>query len=197
MTDADAPRGAAPDADASPAALPDAMGTAAAGFALSQLLLAPPERGFLLRMRDSRARKSWPLHDAASERGLAIVAEGFEAQAVREEWDRLSSGFVTAEDPTALYDALGVPAERRAGFPPGHLGLMLTGVAHGVARSAHVCAAGEEAEGARLAEATRALLAPTVAAAAVLQGLDARTAVFRAAPHLVDGFLDAAAALTG
>ena len=93
-----------------------AMGVAAAGFALSQIVLAPPERGFLLRMRDSRARKSWPLQDEASLAGLALVGEGFEARGVHEDFARLFDAFTdaTPAPDAALPDTgVGIELERK------------------------------------------------------------------------------------
>lgn len=181
-----------------------AMGVAAAGFALSQIVLAPPERGFLLRMRDSRARKSWPLQDEASLAGLALVGEGFEARGVHEDFARLfgPGGEVGALLPDAdalvrLYDALGVPAEQRAGVPDGHAGLALMGLAHGVARRAQVLAEGDPAEAQRLRGLTADLLArvrPGVLAAATQAGEGADTTFYRALPLWVSGYLDAVAA---
>lgn len=183
-----------------------AMGVAAAGFALSQVVLAPPERGFLLRMRDSRARRSWPLHDAASEAGLSLVGQGFEAQGVREDWGRLlgPGAEVDALLPDAaalveLYDALGVPAEQRAGVPDGHAGLALMGLAHGVARRAQVRTEGDVAESERLRGLTADLLGRVrdgVTAAADAVGAGADSTFYRAVPLWIAGYLDAVAEQT-
>lgn len=180
-----------------------AMGVAAAGFALSQVVLAPPERGFLLRMRDSRARRSWPLHDETSTVGLALVGEGFDAQGVREEWTRLlgPGGEVAVLLPDAdalvsLYEGLGVPAEQRAGVPDGHVGLALLGLAHGVALAGQLRAAGDAAEASRLHRLTAALLERVkagVSASAEEIGAGADTTFFRAVPLWIFGYLDAIA----
>jgi TorA maturation chaperone TorD len=120
---------------------------AAAGFALSRVLLAAPDRPFIERLADPRARKSWPLQDDLSYAVLrrmgpttlpdevradwfAALGEGGRPVSLREsERLGLRSGRLSAQL-DEWYAKVGMAPGQLAGGPADHLGIQIACLSH-------------------------------------------------------------------
>lgn len=190
------------------------LGVAAAGFAVSRLLLAPPDRPLVERMSDPAGRAAWPLSDATSLNALEIAGEGSEIDAVRQEWvDLLGPGTAIVEAResvrrgrdgdvlgatlTELFTAVGVAPGPHDVAPVDHLGSQLHAVAQCVARSAQTSA--EVADEAQ--RVLKVLLVDHVGGfwRDVMDDVGARahTPLLRALPGLVGGVVQSATLAAG
>ncbi|MCB0910386.1 MAG: molecular chaperone TorD family protein [Propionibacteriaceae bacterium] len=178
---------------------------AACGYAVSRLLLVPPDLAVLERFGDPSARASWPLCDRVSVVALQALGAGVDPDRTRAEWEQL---FGSAPEPIELtesgwlgepaaelrkalaarYRAAGLGDERFHDAPADHLGQELRYLAHLVAESARPGAG--PGLGAEIAAFRRAH--PDRFSGDVLAelGRRAQEPLWRALPGLVEGFLD-------
>lgn len=174
--------------------------TAAAGFTVARMLLVEPDDALLRRLADPDARRSWPLHNAATESALALLAARAEPEAVRAQWRELigsgagwrerdhagPAGADVLGDLEQRYRAIGLNLSHVGHHASDHLGVQLTYLATRVGRAAPEQAGWHEDlagfVGTHLGFATPAL---------ARLALRATTPPLRALPGLVTGFLDA------
>lgn len=183
-------------------------GAAAAGFVVSRMLLAKPGPGLLERFSDSKLWSSWPVANQESKDGLQLLSAGFASAAVETEWDQLFSGGpgkielresqCRESSETALvaelaktYQSDGFSPGHSAGQPEDHLGLELMYLAHLGTVLARANPASAGLVQAKLNGFRAEHVDPVWAVVAPQIGDRAQTAVFRALPGLVTGFLAA------
>lgn len=64
---------------------------AAAGFAVSRLLLVAPDDAMAARLADRHGRLSWPIRNESTVDALKQISHGFDSEATRAEWALLFS----------------------------------------------------------------------------------------------------------
>jgi TorA maturation chaperone TorD len=196
------------------------VAAAAAGFALSRMLLAAPDDGILERLRDPQARSSWPLTDEVSQAALAGIGAGTEPERIRADWNRVlgADGVLSLresiwrdvpeagviDDLERLYRAVDGQLDGRhsatGGLPADHLAVELLCLAHLAASAAGPLARGERPRAEEACVLIVGLWDRHVdlfwEPAMTEFGLSVETPELQAVPALVGGFLSAIEQLT-
>jgi TorA maturation chaperone TorD len=187
------------------------VAAAAAGFALSRMLLAAPDDGILERLRDPQARSSWPLTDETSRPALAGIGAGTEAERIRTDWNRVlgTDGVLSlresawsdvpeaelVDDLERLYGSIGLQRSVLDGLPADHLAVQLLCLAQLAASAAGPLARGEFGPAgetcALIADLRARHVEPFWRHAMTEFGSAVETPELRAVPALVGGFLAA------
>lgn len=187
-------------------------GVAAGGFAIAHLLSASPDERMLELLAGDRDRASWPIHNEPTGAALDVIAQGFEPDAVRDEWERLLGNHPDAVefresrrrglDPDVLgpdlamqYATAEMSRTHLGPHGPDHLGVEIAYLAHLAAQLARAIGEGAQEVVAAIGSDLEGFRREHVDAFSsdVLDELGerAQTVVLRAVPGLTVGFLTA------